>query len=172
MRAVDRALGISKRVVTNASVECWANPVRTCCPTDRNATAVLTSVIFPVLKRNCCCCPVWGHIYTPSMSTRVGETRTENKCSWQSINVMTSLVTWRRNIHSLLTLAAEPSKPNVGAAVQPRGWSVSQGWEGMSLKTDLWRLNGKVQPKFVHTAPSGRKGLLVWSLPSLCCRKK
>lgn len=33
----------------------------------------------------------------------------------------------RKNIHSLLTLAADPSEPNVGAAVQPRGWPVSQG---------------------------------------------
>lgn len=36
-----------------------------------------------------------------------------------------------------------------------------------------WRgLNGGAQPRFAHTAPSGRRGLLVWSLPSLCCRKR
>lgn len=41
---------------------------------------------------------------------------------------------WRRNIHSLLTLAAEPSEPNEGAAVQPRGWPVSQGWGGRGVQ--------------------------------------
>lgn len=30
----------------------------------------------------------------------------------------------------MLTLAAEPSEPNVGAAVQPRGWPVSRGCGG------------------------------------------
>lgn len=83
------------------------------------------------------CCPVWGRIHT---STRVVDTRTENKRSWQSI-VARHMVTWRRNIHSLLTLAAEPSEPNVGAVVQPRGWPVSQG------RADLGPLNGKAQPR-------------------------
>lgn len=50
VRVVDRALGISKRVITDASEKCWANAVRTSCPTDRNTTAVHTSVLNPVLK--------------------------------------------------------------------------------------------------------------------------
>lgn len=33
-------------------------------------------------------------------------------------------------------------------------------------------LSGKAQPRFAQTTPSGRRGLLVWSLPSLCCRKR
>lgn len=37
------------------------------------------------------------------------------------------------------------------------------GWRGLS---------GKAQPRFAQTTPSGRRGLLVWSLPSLCCRKR
>lgn len=37
------------------------------------------------------------------------------------------------------------------------------GWRGVS---------GKAQPRFAQTTPSGRRGLLVWSLPSLCCRKR
>lgn len=110
-----------------------------------------------LLKWNCCC-PVWGRIYTSSTTTRVADTKTENKHSWRSI--ITSLVMRRKNIHSLLTLAADPSEPNVGAAVQPRGWPVSRG------------VSGKAQPRFAQTTPSGRRGLLVWSLPSLCCRKR
>lgn len=103
-----------------------ANPVKTCCPTDRNATAVHTSVLFPVLKLNCCC-PVWGCIYTSFCIYQGYRNITENKCSRQNINIITSsLVMQRRNIHSLLTLAAEPSEPSAGAAVRPRGWPVSQ----------------------------------------------
>lgn len=37
---------------------------------------------------------------------------------------------WRRNIHSLLTLAAEPSEPDVGVAVQPQGWPRQSGLGG------------------------------------------
>lgn len=139
MRVVDRALCIGKHVITDASVNCWANPVRTCCPTDRNATAVHSSVLIPVLKWNCCC-RLWGHIYASSISTRVVDTRTES--SWQSI---TNLVMWRRNIHSLLTLAAEPSEPNVGAAAQPLSWSISQG-----QVAGLWDLNSKESPGYTH----------------------
>lgn len=69
--------------------------------------------------------------------TRVVDARTENKCSWQSVDIITSLVMWRRNIHSLLTLAAEPSEPSVSAAVQPRGWPVSQGGWGLKTCQDL-----------------------------------
>lgn len=77
----------------------------------------------------------------------VVDTRTENKRSWQSI--ITRLVTWRRNIHSLLTLAAEPSEPNVGAVVQPRGWPVGQGFRGSwgGGGAWSWALNGKAQPR-------------------------
>lgn len=46
---------------------------------------------------------------------------------------------WRRNIHSLLTLAAEPSEPDEGAAVRPRGWPVSQGGGGVSRSAPKWK---------------------------------
>lgn len=105
------------------------------------------------------------------LSTRVVDARTENKCRWQSIDIITRRVMQRRNIHSLLTLAAEPSKPSAGAAAQPRGRPISQGRWG--LKTWSWALNGKAQPgSLCRLHLSGRKGLLVWSLPSLCCRKR
>lgn len=42
---------------------------------------------------------------------------------------------WRRNIHSLLTLAAEPSEPSVGAGVRPEGRPDSQG--GGASRADL-----------------------------------
>ncbi len=44
---------------------------------------------------------------------------------------------WRRNIHSLLTLAAELSKPDVGSAVQPQGWLANQGQGVGALRLDL-----------------------------------
>lgn len=121
---VDRALGISERVTTDASVKCWANPVRTGCPTDRNTNCCSHFSIIPSAET---AAAVWGHIYEFSISTRGIDTRTENKCRWQSV-ITSLMILWRRNIHSLLTLAAEPSEPNVGAAVQPRGWPVSQGF--------------------------------------------
>lgn len=116
---------------------------------------------------NGCCCPVWGHIYT--ISTRVVvDTRTENKCSWQSIIIITSLTMMKRNIHSLLTLAAEPSEPRCRCSC-----TTTRLAGQLRLKVGLGASRpGKAQPRFVHDTPSGRKGLLAWSLPSLCCSKK
>lgn len=50
---IDRALGISKRVVTDASVKRWANPVKNSRPTDRHTVALQTLYYSPCW--NCCC---------------------------------------------------------------------------------------------------------------------
>lgn len=71
-------------------------------------------------------------------------------------------------IHSFLTITEEPSEPSEGAATQPWGWSADQC---CVFKTWPWSVNGNTQLTFVHTAPSGRKWLLVWSLLSLRSRK-
>lgn len=67
VRVADRALGISKCVITDASVKCWANPVRTSCPTDRNANRVFTLQCYSQCRNRR---PVWGHIYTSSISNQ------------------------------------------------------------------------------------------------------
>lgn len=59
---------------------------------------------------------------------------------------------WRRNIHSLLTLAAEPSEPDVGAAEQPRGWPVSRGQVAGLLRPELKR-----KAQVIHTAPTRKE---------------
>lgn len=115
---LDRALGIGKRAATDACVKCWANPVWTGCP-------YKTEIPPPSVRCDSWC---WirrlacGCIYGPSMFTRV--------VLWQSLkqNTIISPMMRRKNIHSLLTLAAEPSEPGEGAAVRPQGWHVSQKW--------------------------------------------
>lgn len=126
VRVLDRALGISKHVITDASVKCWANPVRTSCPTDRNATTLHTSI--PSAET---AAAVWGHIYAPSIFARVMNKELKTKYQRHHLKI------WKRNIHSLLTLAAEPSEPNEGAAVQPLAGPVSQGLGGGASRPDL-----------------------------------
>lgn len=97
------------------------------------------------------------HIYQ-GLTVREPRTHTADK----SINIITGLVMWRTNIHSLLTLAAEPSEPRVGAGVQRPGWPFSQG-RGLSTE----RLS-----RGLHT-PHREEGEGCWCgpTPSLCCRK-
>lgn len=52
-KSIDRALGISKRVVTDASVKRWANPVKNSRPKDRHTVALHTFYYSPCW--NCCC---------------------------------------------------------------------------------------------------------------------
>lgn len=76
---------------------------------------------------------------------------------------------WRRNIHSLLTLAAEPSEPDEGAAVLPPGWPVSQGGGGVGCQ-DLTR-NGKAQPES-HTNYTFRKEKAAGMVPAFTLLQK
>lgn len=75
-----------------------------------------------------------------------------------------------RLIHSLLTLAAEPSGPWEGAAGQAHGWAGGKGWAGRSRpdQDPTWKY---ATVMLVLAAPPGRTQLLVWSLPLLCFRK-
>ena len=115
-RVVDRALGISERVITDASVKCWAS-----CPTDRNATCCSHfSISIPSAETAAAQFEVLSTFLPnlPGLLTQI----TENKNVADIVSTpFVSPMMRRRNIHSLLTLAAEPSEPDVGAAVRLRG---------------------------------------------------
>lgn len=86
-----------------------------------------------------------------------------NEYSWQSINIHPRWVMWRKNIHSSLTFSSRTQRARLSVQVCVRPAGPPAEASGLSV--------GKAQPRFVRAAPSGRRGLLVWSLPSLCWSK-
>lgn len=132
-------------------------------------TADHTSVLFPVLKRLLLLPSLRSNLHVIRIY-QVVDTRAENKCRWQSI--ITRRMMRRRSIHSSLTLAAEPSEPKRRRSCTTAGLACQErGVKGAS-RPDLGPCSGKAQPRLVHTAPSGRRGLLAWSLPSNVLQKK
>lgn len=111
---VDRALGTGEPVITDANVNCWANPERTCYTGDRKChwCSQCCQYYSQCCEWNCCCCPAWGTclpripIYQGLLTQELKTNIADDISTSSQTDVMQ-----RRNIHSLLTLAAEPSKP-------------------------------------------------------------